>query len=263
MEKDGREGTLNKDLAELIDKYRDNLSREEFVDLCVRTFLKSRENTVGPIPIRTASEQPPKVEKKSVTVEPATKQPLPQEEPQEAKKQQWPPKIVQQLTGAAAAVRPSSPKTRDAVPSSTTAAKQAKVSVSAPAGGKSQQVAATVQTPEKAAETTREFPGAKYVNEGSFIMLWLLAIGLYGLGDLVTTHWALQLGLLEANPIARLFGNILNMALFKIATIIAAFLISYCTFHSKTMIFSAPVMMVLVGTFLTVNNALLIFHIIR
>lgn len=269
MDKDGREGALTKDLAEIIDKYRDNLSREEFVDLCVRSFLKSRDSSVSPIPARTtSSQQPPlKSEKeKSLTAEQAEKQPS-QDEPQEEKKHQWSPKIVQQLTGAAAA-RPSTVKAKDSVPSSSTATKQGKVSVSVPSAGKSQQVQATVQTPEKtgagsAEKATREFPGARYVNEGSFIMLWLLAIGLYGLGDLVTTNWALQLGLMEANPVARLFGNILNMALFKIATIIAAFLISYTMFHSRSLIFSAPIMMVLVGTFLTVNNALLILHIIR
>lgn len=207
---------LSKDLADVIDQYRETLSREEFIDLCVRTFLKEQGTA---IPEKIKSIQEEKVPRKE-TPEPAREGRM--EGPSTVTVQQPAQRVVRE-------VRP--------VVQRTPVRTQTQVEV-------------------------REFPGSKYINETGFIVLWLAAVGFYGLGDLVTTHYALQLGLVEANPIAAMFKNIINMALFKVATIIAAFLISYTVFNTKTLIYSAPAMMLIAGLVLTINNALKIMHVL-
>jgi len=204
---------LSKELAEIIDKYRESLSREEFVDLCVKTFLREQ----GSVLPETEKVEPPQ--------EKVTKKEVPRTE--ERKERAVAPTLAIQHGPVV-----------------------------------QQEVREVKRVVPQTVIETKEFPGAKYVNDSTFILLWLAAVGFYGLGDLVTTHYALQLGLVEANPIAAIFRNIVNMALFKIATIIAAFLISYTVFNTKTLIFSAPTMMLIAGLFLTINNIAKILHVI-
>lgn len=211
---------LSKELAEIIDKYRESLSREEFIDLCVRTFLKESSVPEAVVQKRPAIEGEDK-EREPVT-EPVKKE---VKKVAEERKSHAPTIAIQQVP----VIEPRPERTR--------------------------QVTVEHKKPS-------EFPGAKYINDTKFLTLWLLAIGFYGLGDVVTTHYALQLGLIEANPIAAAFKNIVNMALFKVATIIATFLISYTVFNTKTLIFSAPVMMLIAGIALTLNNILKIMHVL-
>jgi hypothetical protein len=204
---------LSKELADIIDKYRESLSREEFIDLCVKTFLRE-QGSVVPEPEVEPPQEEKVIEKVVARME-------------ERKERQGPATVAVQ----------HGPVVQQEI-------RQVKYAV-----------------PQTGIEG-KEFPGARYINDSTFIMLWLAAVGFYGLGDLVTTNYALQLGLVEANPIAALFRNIVNMALFKVATIIAAFLISYTVFNTKTLIFSAPVMMLIAGAFLTMNNIAKILHVI-
>jgi|GEM_PF-4175323 len=213
---------LSKELADIIDRYRESLTREEFIDLCVKTFLKDQGSIIPETEkIEQVKEQ--KIPKREMPVK---------EEPREVHVRE---ERVERSTYAPLTVQ-HGPRVQHGVRE-------------------------TTQIIPRTHEA-REFPGAQYINDTKFIVLWLAAIGFYGLGDLVTTHYALQLGLVEANPIAAIFKNIINMALFKIATIIAAFLISYTVFNTKTLIYSAPAMMLIAGVVLTVNNTLKIIHVL-
>lgn len=214
---------LNKELSEIIDKYRENLTKEEFIDLCVRTFLKDQ----GSIIPETEKVEVPQQEKEREKV---VAKEVPVEETREV------PSREERREGSTPLTIQHGPLVQRGV------------------RGTKQ----VVQRPEV---HTKEFPGAKYINDTKFIVLWLAAVGFYGLGDLVTTHYALQLGLVEANPVAAIFKNIINMALFKVATIIAAFLISYTVFNTKTLIYSAPAMMLIAGIVLVINNVLKITHV--
>jgi hypothetical protein len=212
---------LSKELADIIDRYRESLTREEFIDLCVRTFLRDQGSIIPETEkIEQVKEQ--KIPKREVPVKEEAREVHVREE--RVDRGTYAPLTVQHGPLVQRGVR----ETAQTVPRT----------------------------------QAREFPGAQYINDTKFIVLWLAAIGFYGLGDLVTTHYALQLGLVEANPIAAIFKNIINMALFKIATIIAAFLISYTVFNTKTLIYSAPAMMLIAGLVLTVNNILKIDHVI-
>ena len=214
---------LSKELADIIDKYKESLTREEFIDLCVRTFLKEQGTVIPETKVKTQEEKIPKKEVPVKELEVPVRE--------ERREMEGPSTVtVQHPASVQRVVRETRPILQRA----------------------------PVQTETHA----REFPGSKYVNETSFIVLWLAAIGFYGLGDLITTHYALQLGLVEANPIAAIFKNIINMALFKVATVIAAFLISYTVFNTKTLIYSAPAMMLIAGLVLTINNALKIMHVL-
>jgi hypothetical protein len=212
---------LSKELADIIDRYRESLTREEFIDLCVRTFLRDQGSIIPETEkIEQVKEQ--KIPKREVPVKEEAREVHVREE--RVDRGTYAPLTVQHGPLVQRGVR----ETAQTVPRT----------------------------------QAREFPGAQYINDTKFIVLWLAAIGFYGLGDLVTTHYALQLGLVEANPVAAIFKNIINMALFKVATIIAAFLISYTVFNTKTLIYSAPAMMLIAGLVLTVNNILKIDHVI-
>jgi hypothetical protein len=166
------------EIIETIDQNRGNLSRAEFVDLCVSSFLESRtwvcRREIPPAPTaETLIEQ----------------KPLP------------PPS-------------------------------KAKV-------------------PEKAdvgMEVEEELPNHY------FRALWVVAILTYGVGDLLTTYLALRAGLTELNPIMSFFGNYVSMFFFKVATLIAVFLVSWAFRHHKGFYYSVPIITAVVGVILTVNN---------
>jgi hypothetical protein len=166
------------EIIETIDQNRGNLSRAEFVDLCVSSFLESRtwvcRREIPPAPTaETLIEQ----------------KPLP------------PPS-------------------------------KAKV-------------------PEKAdvgMEVEEELPNHY------FRALWVVAILTYGVGDLLTTYLALRAGLTELNPIMSFFGNYVSMFFFKVATLIAVFLVSWVFRHHKGFYYSVPIITAVVGGILTVNN---------
>jgi len=207
--------SISKDLAAIIDKYRESLTREEFIDLCVKTFLKDQSSTIS-----EAEDFFPSLGQ-HVTKKDVSKQYV-----QEKKEKPEPTTIA--IRGPVV----------------------------------QQEVKEIKEAPLQVVTEVKEFPGAKYMNDRIFIALWLVAVGLYGFGDLITTSWAFEVGFVEANPIAALFRNIVNMALFKVATIIAAFLISYTVFSTKKLIFSAPIMMLIAGTFLTINNLYKIYNLL-
>lgn len=166
------------EIIEIIDQNRGNLSRAEFIDLCVSSFLESRIWVCHrrEIPAAPAAET-----------------------------------IVEQ--------KPPPPPIKAKVPEA-----------------------------EGAVEVEEELPNHY------FRALWIVAILTYGVGDLLTTYMALRAGLVELNPIMAFFGNFVSMFFFKIATLIAVFLVSWVFRHHKSFYYSVPIITAVVGAILTINN---------
>lgn len=96
-------------------------------------------------------------------------------------------------------------------------------------------------------------------------ILWILGMALFGIGDTATTYWSLMKGNVETNPIlAFLIGmNPLVMISFKIA-IICGFYVFYSIMKNRSgkdsSLLWIPVIMIILGGYLTVNNLLVIMR---
>ncbi len=96
-------------------------------------------------------------------------------------------------------------------------------------------------------------------------ILWIIGIALFGVGDTATTFWSLKMGNVETNPIlAFLIGmNPLIMISFKLA-IICAFYVFYSIMKNRngkdSSLLWIPIIMIILGGYLTINNLLVIFR---
>ena len=101
--------------------------------------------------------------------------------------------------------------------------------------------------------------------KGQFDFLWVGAVLMFGIGDVVSTWWAIQHGAQEANPFLHniVHGNFMVFILIKIILLGIAFLYSYVILmengHDARFM---PAVFILAGAYLVVNNYMVVQNMI-
>jgi len=121
-----------------------------------------------------------------------------------------------------------------------------------------------VGTPKEAGETKMThgtgtpLPGTIFSADPLYRRLWYFALATFGVGDLVTTMVALNMGLTELNPLVSGLGSFAAVALLKLSVMTGIFVASYAGLHSRRAAYAAPAVTAFVGCMLILNNSMMI-----